>query len=318
MKKATSYKGIFTALVTPFKSNGDIDWYAFDALLDQQIEAGVHGLVPVGTTGEAATLTENESISVIRRTVERASDYAYILAGTGSNSTRKTIEATQSAAEEGIDGALVVTPYYNKPSQQGLVNHFQAVAESVDIDIILYSVPGRSVISIEADTANTLQTSRDNIAGIKESGGDPARVTELRSKCGVDFKIHCGDDNLALPFYALGANGLTSVLSNYDPEICILLYDAWKNGNIETALVLHELIYPLACALFIDSSPAPVKAALSRSNKISDTVRMPLANMPSDLYETLNKVMDKYQQKRSRIFNEYLKTANRTGSELLQ
>ncbi len=309
MNKTTTYKGIFTALVTPFKANGEIDWHAFDALLDRQLEAGIHGLVPVGTTGEAATLSADETMKVIRRTIERAGDYAYILAGTGSNSTQKTVETTQAAAAEGIDGALVVTPYYNKPSQQGLVNHFQAIAESVDIDIILYSVPGRSVISIEAETASILNKNHKNIAGIKEAGGDPARVTTLRDACGVDFDIHCGDDNLALPFYALGASGLTSVLSNYDPEICIRLYDAWQNGDIETALNLHELIYPMASALFIDSSPSPVKAAISRTTKMSDTVRMPLATMHSDLNKKLYKTMDVYQQNRSSIINNYRKSA---------
>ncbi|MBT3204982.1 MAG: 4-hydroxy-tetrahydrodipicolinate synthase [Gammaproteobacteria bacterium] len=309
MNKTTTYEGIFTALVTPFKQNGEIDWHSFDALLDRQLEAGIHGLVPVGTTGEAATLSENETMSIIHRTVKRASDHAYILAGTGSNSTLKTVATTQAAAAEGIDGALVVTPYYNKPSQQGLIKHFQAVAESVDIDIILYSVPGRSVISIEADTANTLKNSLNNIAGIKEAGGDPARVTELRSACGIDFNIHCGDDNLALPFYSLGASGLTSVLSNFDPEICISLYNAWKNGDIETALILHELIYPMASALFIDSSPSPVKAAMSRAGNISDTVRMPLASMSSDLCERLYKSMDSYHENRSDILDNYRKTA---------
>ncbi len=281
MTSSSRLDGIFTALVTPFLENGEIDWPAFDALLDRQLAAGIAGLVPVGTTGEAATLSEKEALAVISHTVKRANGKAYVLAGTGSNSTTKTINSTKQAADAGVDGVLLVTPYYNKPSQQGLMAHYEAVADCALVDNVLYSVPGRAGIAIDAITAGRLSKSRNNIIAIKEAGGDPARVTQLHRECGDDFIIHCGDDGLALPFYALGARGLTSVLSNYDPEICVALYHAWKSGDTERARTLHELIAPLAKALFIDSSPSPVKRALSLHGYMSDQVRLPLVKFNS-------------------------------------
>ncbi len=281
MTSSNRLDGIFTALVTPFMENGEIDWPAFDALLDRQLAAGIAGLVPVGTTGEAATLSEDEALAVISRTVERANGKTYVLAGTGTNSTTKTINSTKRAADAGVDGVLLVTPYYNKPSQQGLIAHYEAVADCAPVDNILYSVPGRAGISIDATTAGGLSKSQGNIIAIKEAGGDPARVTEILRECGDSFIIHCGDDGLALPFYALGARGLTSVLSNYDPEICVALYKTWKSGDTERARALHELIAPFARALFIDSNPSPIKRALSLDGFMSDQVRLPLVKFNS-------------------------------------
>jgi 4-hydroxy-tetrahydrodipicolinate synthase len=276
MTNLTRFDGVFTALVTPFNADLSIDWAAFDRLLDRQLEAGITGLVPVGTTGEAATLTEDEALAVITRTVKRAEGKAYVLAGSGCNVTGTTITASKRAADAGADGVLLITPYYNKPSQDGLIAHFGAVADAVPCDVMLYSVPGRTGVSITPATAAALSASHANIVAIKEAGGDPARVTALRAAAGPEFVVHCGDDGLALPFFALGARGLTSVLSNWRPEVCMALYNAWAAGNAGEALALHEAIVPLAEAMFVESSPAPVKHMLAREGLIAEHLRLPL------------------------------------------
>lgn len=276
MTDLTRFNGVFTALVTPFTETGDIDWNAFDRLIDRQLEAGIAGLVPVGTTGEAATLDDDEALSVIAHTVKRAGNSAYVLAGTGSNVTKKTIAATKRATDAGAHGVLLITPYYNKPTQEGLVAHFSAVAEATPLDVMLYSVPGRTGVAIAPETAATLAQAHRNIVAIKEAGGDPARVTALRAACGPDFVVHCGDDGLALPFFSLGASGLTSVLSNFKPAEVVALYRAWAEGRREEALALHERLAPLASAMFVESSPSPVKRALALAGAMSDHVRLPL------------------------------------------
>ena len=295
----TRFDGVFTALVTPFTPDMKIDWPAFDALIDRQLEAGIHGLVPVGTTGEAATLTEDEAVAVIERTVERAKGKAYILAGTGSNSTEKTIKATKRAADAGADGVLLVTPYYNKPSQAGLIAHYEAVSSCASLDNILYSVPGRAGIAIATETAAHLSNSCANIVAIKEAGGDAARVTDLRLSCNDDFVVHCGDDGLALAFYALGARGLTSVLSNYDPEICVAIYDAWKSGNLNRALVLTDTAKSMADAMFIDSSPSPAKYAAAKLELMKETTRLPVVGLSADTKRSMDGVIQNYRITRS-------------------
>ncbi|NCO17737.1 MAG: 4-hydroxy-tetrahydrodipicolinate synthase, partial [Alphaproteobacteria bacterium] len=183
--------GVFTALVTPFTDTGAIDWPAFDALIERQLAAGIAGLVPVGTTGEAATLADDEALALITRTVKRVAGRAYVLAGTGSNVTAKSIAASRRAADAGADGVLLITPYYNKPSQAGLVAHFSAIAAATPVDVMLYSVPGRTGIAIAPETAAELAATCRNIVAIKEAGGDVARATALRAACGPDFVVHC-------------------------------------------------------------------------------------------------------------------------------
>lgn len=276
MNTPTRFDGVFTALVTPFTAAGAIDWTALDRLVTQQIEAGITGLVPVGTTGEAATLSEAEQLAVISRVVSRAEGAAYVLAGSGTNDTARTLDATRRATEAGVDGVLLITPYYNRPSQQGLVAHFTAVAMTTHVDVMLYSVPARTGVAIAPETAAELARSCANIVAIKEAGGDPGRVTALRAACGPDFAVHCGDDGLALPFYALGACGLTSVLSNLRPRDVVGLHRAWRNGDHETALALHDKLAPLAAAMFLEPSPSPVKHALAIEGLIEDNLRLPM------------------------------------------
>jgi 4-hydroxy-tetrahydrodipicolinate synthase len=276
MTNPNRFDGVFTALVTPFDALGEIDWDAWDRFVDWQIESGITGLVPVGTTGEAATLSEDEAAQLIERTVRRAEGRAYVLAGAGSNSTAKSVAATRRAFDAGADGVLHITPYYNKPGQEGLFAHFSAIAGAASGDIMLYSVPGRTAIAIEPATAARLAGAHRNIVAIKEAGGDPARTTQLRAACGSDFVVHCGDDGLALAFYALGARGLTSVLSNIRPAECVALYDAWASGDHEDALDRHERLAALASAMFVESSPGPAKFVLEREGRMRGGLRLPL------------------------------------------
>lgn len=288
----TRFDGVFTALVTPFSDTGTIDWRAFDILIDRQLEAGVRGLVPVGTTGEAATLDEDEAQALIAHTVRRAGNAAYVLAGTGSNVTRKTIAATARAVDAGAHGVLLITPYYNKPSAEGLVAHFGAAAEAAGAaDVMVYSVPGRTGVAIAPETAAELARSHRNIVAIKEAGGDPARVTALRAACGPGFVVHCGDDGLALPFFALGARGLTSVLSNWRPTEVVALHRAWVAGERDTALALHDWLSPLAASMFCEASPGPVKRALAMEGLMSDRVRLPLVPLSHRGDATLREAM---------------------------
>lgn len=276
MNKPTRFDGVFTALVTPFDDRGEIDWDSFDRFLDWQIASGIAGLVPVGTTGEAATLSEFEAAALIERTVKRAEGKVYVLAGAGSNNTGRAVAATRRAFDAGADGVLHITPYYNKPGQAGLVAHFSAVAKAARGDVMLYSVPGRTAIAVEAATAAELAASHPNVVAIKEAGGDPTRCTALRTACGRDFVIHCGDDGLALAFFALGARGLTSVLSNVRPAECVALHRAWVSGDRDAALNLHERLAPAAAAMFVESSPGPAKFMLEREGRMGRTMRLPL------------------------------------------
>lgn len=295
MNNPTRFDGVFTALVTPFTETGNIDWPAFDALVDRQLAAGVAGLVPVGTTGEAATLSTEESSALIARTVERANGAAYVLAGTGSNDTRKAIDATRRAADLGIDGVLLVTPYYNRPSQEGMIEHFLAIADAAPVDNVLYNVPGRTGVSLEPETVATLAQHHKRIVAIKEAGGDPARVSALRRACGSEFIIHCGDDGLALAFYALGARGLTSVFANYDPDLCVALWNAWTAGDTGKALWLHEISKPIMDGMFIDNSPAPVKYLIARTHGMSDYVRLPIRRITNEKRDILMSLFERFQ-----------------------
>ena len=290
------FEGIFTALITPFTETGSIDWTALDRLIDRQLEAGIAGLVPVGTTGEAATLSDEEALSVISHVVLRAKGHAYIMAGTGSNVTTKAVLASRRAADVGVNGVLLVTPYYNKPSQNGLKAHYAAIATAVDVDIMLYSVPGRTGVEIETETASALAKSHANILAIKEAGGSVERVSALRRACGSSFAIHCGDDGLALPFLSVGACGVTSVLSNYLPKECVALYRAWASGQHETALAIHERLLPVATAMFVESNPCPVKRALALDGLIHDAVRLPLVQISSHSDQTLKQTLSVYRE----------------------
>lgn len=286
---------VFTALVTPFDAAGAFDEGAFASLLRSQLDQGIRGLVPAGTTGETSTLTEDERDLLIAATVRGAEGKAFVMAGTGSNNTAKAVEWTRKAEQLGADGCLVVTPYYNKPSQDGLRRYFAAIAESTTLPIILYSVPSRCGVEIAPQTAAMLRRDHANIVGIKEAGGSVERVTEIRRACGGEFMIYSGDDALTLPFLSVGAVGVISVISNLAPALLLDLFAAWDERNAPAAREIHERLHALAKAIFIESNPAPVKSALAMQGMILETVRSPLAPLtPASrqfLKETLDAVM---------------------------
>lgn len=289
------FKGVFTALVTPFK-NGEVDSDTYGSLVERQIEAGVAGLVPVGTTGEAATLTEQEAETLIKKTVELAKGRAYVLAGAGANDTTKAVEKARRAEAAGADGLLVVTPYYNKPSQAGLVAHYSAIAEATKLPIVLYSVPGRCGVEIAPETCAKLLDQHDNIVAIKEAGGNPTRVTQLRAACGDRLIVHSGDDALTLPFMSLGAAGVTSVVSNVAPREVVAMVDAWLRGETAKALELHELIAELTDSMFIESNPGPVKAAMAISNLVGPEMRLPMVPVTEPTRERLKVVLSRFSE----------------------
>lgn len=291
---AERFTGVFTALVTPFR-DGRVDTGAFEALVERQIAAGVAGLVPVGTTGEAATLTADEAADLIARTVRIAAGRAFVMAGAGTNSTEPTIAAVRRAEAAGADGILTITPYYNKPSQTGLVQHYSAVAAATDLPVMLYSVPGRTGVQIDASTAAVLAENAPNIIGIKEAGGRVERISELREACGPAFVIHSGDDGLTLPFLSLGATGVTSVVSNYAPAAMVAMLEAWRRGAQADALALHESLGPLFEALFIESNPVPVKTALAETGLMEPGVRAPLAELTPVSREVLLDAMSHFE-----------------------
>jgi 4-hydroxy-tetrahydrodipicolinate synthase len=283
---ARPFTGTYTALVTPF--HGDkLDDEALRRLVRDQIRAGVDGVVPMGTTGESPTLDYEEHIEVIERTVDFAAGKIKVLAGTGGNSTSEAIYLTQGAEKVGADGSLQVTPYYNKPTQEGLFQHFRAVARSTHLPIVLYSVPGRCGLEIEVETTRRLAAACPSIVGIKEAGGSADRVSQLRAALGNSFTILSGDDSLTIPFMAVGADGVISVASNVLPREVARMVQAFAAGKISLAQKMHHKLYRLFKDLFIETNPIPVKAALAMMGKIHEEYRLPLLPMNASNRATL-------------------------------
>ncbi len=289
------FRGIFTAVVTPFR-NGDIDFPAFEKLVETQIAAGITGIVAVGTTGESPTLTHDEKHEVIQRAIKIANGRCQVIAGAGTNSTRDSIEATKFAEKAGADGALLVAPYYNKPSQEGLFRHFKAIADATSLPVMLYNIPGRCVIDIGPDTVVRLAESCRNIVSIKEASGSVERVGELRRRLPKEFTIMSGDDSLTLPFMAVGAAGVVSVASNLFPaEICALVR-ACDSGDYKLAETLHRKLFSLFKDLFIEPNPVPAKSALAWRGAMSNEVRLPLCEMTEANQVRLRKTLDEFER----------------------
>lgn len=288
------YQGLYTAIITPFKNN-EVDYDALKALVEAQIAAGVDGVVPVGTTGESPTLTHSEHMEVIRRTIEFAAGRCQVIAGTGSNSTVEAIEMTKEAAAMGADGTLQVCPYYNKPSQEGLYQHFKAIAESTDLPVLLYSIPGRSVIEISVDTVARLAADCPTIVAIKEAGGSVERVNQLVQALPADFSILSGDDGLTVPFISCGAVGLVSVTSNVAPAEMKELVTAALSGDGKRALELQKKYYPLMKGLMsLDTNPVPIKAALALRGDISWEIRLPLVPLAPEKHDKLAQLLRQF------------------------
>ena len=277
MTVKTSFRGSFTALVTPF-SNGSLDEKAFRGLVDWQIAEGTNGLVPVGTTGESPTLSHEEHRRVVEWCIEQAKGRVPVIAGSGSNSTREAIELSQHAEKAGADAVLIVTPYYNKPTQEGLYQHFKAINDAIGIPIIIYNIPMRSVIDMSVDTMARL-FELDHVAGVKDATANVVRVSQQRAAMGEGFNQLSGEDATVLGFMAHGGHGCISVTSNVAPRLCAEFQAACLKGDYGNALNLHDKLMPLHTALFIETNPAPAKYALSVLGKCADTVRLPMVRL---------------------------------------
>ena len=284
------FSGAFTALVTPFR-NGEVDVEALEGMVEFQIQNGIHGLVPCGTTGETPAMSESEDRLVIETVVRVANGRLPVIAGTGSNSTDMAIKYTKMAEEVGADGSLQVAPYYNKPTQEGLYRHFAAVAESTDLPIILYNIPGRTSVTIDAETTARL-AEIPNIVGTKEATLSMNMAMDVMSLCGEGFDVLSGDDPVTLPLMSLGGRGVISVASNVAPAAVSDMVNALLKGNWERGRELHYELLPLFRALFVETNPIPVKTAASILGLCSDEMRMPMIPLQGENLNTLRRIME--------------------------
>lgn len=291
--KAARFTGSLVPVVTPFE-HGGVDYASLKALIERLIEQGSHGIVACGTTGESSTLTVEEHESVIKFIVRTTEGRVPVIAGTGANSTAETIELTLSAAELGADGALLVTPYYNKPTQEGLFLHYQEVARACPgLPIILYNVPGRTGVNLEPDTVWRL-TAFERIIGIKEASGNMRQLSDIIRLCGERIAVYSGDDYTTLPAYALGAVGTISVTANVLPKKVAAMWESWKKGDHEEATTIHYELEPLNAAMFLESNPIPVKSALAMMGFAREEYRLPLCRMSPANREKLAAVLRQY------------------------
>jgi 4-hydroxy-tetrahydrodipicolinate synthase len=283
------FKGSIVAIVTPFKK-GKVDEKALGDLIEWHISQGTHGIVPCGTTGESATLDYKEHYRVIEFTIEKVNKRVPVIAGTGANATDETIMLTKQAKKYGADAALLVTPYYNKPTQEGLYRHYKEVAEAVDIPLVLYNVPGRTAVNMLPSTVARLAEIK-NIVAIKEASGDMKQVSEIIRLCGDRITVISGDDFTTLPLLALGGKGVISVSANVAPKDVSTMCSLWLKGQYDKARAIHYKLEPLNAAMFIETNPIPVKTALAMMGRIQEELRLPLCEMSSANKEKLRKVL---------------------------
>ena len=288
------FQGTHTALITPFR-NGEVDTDAFRALIDRQVKGGVDGIVPCGTTGESPTLGRKEHLRVIELAVEYAAGRIKVIAGTGANATSEAIHLTTEAAKLGVDATLQVCPYYNKPSQEGLYQHYKAIAQCSDLPIMLYSIPGRSVIEIAVNTIARLAADCPTIIANKEAGGDPERVTQIKAALPDDFQILSGDDPLTIEFMKRGAVGLVSVATNLIPDVMAELVRAMAQGRVDDAEDIQAQYGTLLTTLMsIDTNPVPIKSAVAMQGHCTDELRLPLVNLSAENMAVLSDTMASY------------------------
>ncbi len=287
------FEGAHTALITPFENgNRSLDEAALRALVEKQVAAGISGLVPVGTTGESPTVSHDEHQRVIEVTVEAVNKRCLVTAGTGSNSTREAIAMTQAAEKAGVDAALLVAPYYNKPSQEGLYQHYKAIAEATSLPIMLYSIPGRCGIAIEVDTVARLHDACPNIRAMKEAGGNPERVSQLKAATPDVFDILSGDDSLTIPFMSVGAVGVVSVAGNLIPQAMTDIVKAVNADRLADALAIHEKYYPLFSSfLKLDTNPVPIKAAMHLAGYCGPDLRLPMVALSEEKTAELRTIL---------------------------
>jgi 4-hydroxy-tetrahydrodipicolinate synthase len=283
------FSGSIVAIVTPFR-NGKVDERTFGDLIEWQIANGTNGIVPCGTTGESATLTHEEHRRVVKLTVEVVKKRVPVIAGTGSNSTDEAISLTRHAKAAGADGALLITPYYNKPTQEGLYRHYKAVAEAVDIPVVLYNIPGRTGVNMLPATVSRLAVMK-NIVGVKEGSGSVQQASEIAQACGDRLTVLAGDDALTLPMMAVGAKGVITVTANIMPKEMAQLVASFQAGRIDEARCIHFALSPLFAALFYETNPIPIKEAMGMMGKIDPELRLPLCTMSADNRTQLTRVL---------------------------
>src|SRR5262245_17858535 len=289
-RSATMFKGSLVALITPMREDGAVDEKAYERFVDWQIREGTKGVIPVGTTGESPTLSHDEHKRVVEIAVGVAKGRVPVIAGTGSNSTAEAIRLTRHAKQAGADAALVVTPYYNKPTQEGLFQHFKAIHDAAGLQIIIYNIPGRCVIDMTVDTMARL-AKLPNIVGVKDATQDLARPLATRLAIGPKFCQLSGEDATALPFLAQGGHGCISVTANIAPRLCADMHDAWQRGDIDAAMAINERLMPLHQALFCETSPGPVKYAANLLGFCSAETRMPLAEIAETSKERVKRAL---------------------------
>lgn len=282
-------KGSMTALITPFR-NGGVDWKAFDDLVERQIAQGTHAVIACGTTGESPVLSPDEHRDIVGRCIAVVKGRIPVIAGTGSNCTAKTIEMTRHAKEAGADAALIVAPYYNKPTQEGLYAHYRTVAEAVNTPIILYNIPGRSVVDIKNETMMRL-AKVPNIIGVKDATGDLSRPKQVLETIGADFIQLSGEDATVIDFMTAGGHGCISVTSNVVPDLCAQMHNAWINGDKIQARTINDRLMPLHKAMFFETSPAPAKYAMSRLGLCTDELRLPLVSASPAARKAMDEAM---------------------------
>jgi 4-hydroxy-tetrahydrodipicolinate synthase len=296
MKRPRQFTGSYTAIVTPFR-RGAVAFDEIRKLVEFQIKGGISGLVPVGTTGESPTVTHEEHLDIIRCTIEAARGRVPVIAGTGSNSTHEAVVMTKVADEAGADGMLLVAPYYNRPTQEGIFRHFSTIAEVTDKPIVLYSIPGRCGVEIGVGVIERLRAKYPHVAHVKEAGGSVDRVDQIVSALGDSVTVLSGDDSLTLPFMAVGAKGVISVASNYLPREVSKLAALALAGEYAKARALHRRLYPLFKTFFIESNPSPVKFAMARAGLIgSEEVRLPLCPLSDASRKTLTAALASYHR----------------------
>jgi 4-hydroxy-tetrahydrodipicolinate synthase len=285
------FSGTFTALVTPFR-NGEVDVEALEGMVEFQIQHGVSGLVPCGTTGETPAMSEAEDRVVVGTVVRITNGRVPVIAGTGSNSTDMAIKYTKMAEEVGADGSLQVAPYYNKPTQEGLFRHFAAIAESTDLPLVIYNIPGRTGVTITAETMARLWEEIPNVVGVKDSTLSMNMISDMRGLCGENFSILSGDDPMTLPVVALGGQGVISVASNVAPAAVSDMVKALLSGDFDRGRELHYELLPLFRALFVETNPIPVKTAASLLGLCSDEMRLPMVPLSGENLGVLQRVME--------------------------
>ncbi|MGB2096960.1 MAG: 4-hydroxy-tetrahydrodipicolinate synthase, partial [Candidatus Puniceispirillales bacterium] len=285
--------GSYVALVTPF-SNGVVDEAAFRKLVSWQIDQGTNGLIPVGTTGESPTLSHDEHKQVVELCIDEAAGRVPVIAGAGSNATAEAVDFVRHASQAGADAVLVVTPYYNKPTQNGLMRHYEAVADASDVPVVIYDIPGRSVVSMDIDTMVAL-AEHDNITGVKDSSQDLSRPTMLANAIGSGFSLLSGEDGTALPFRAAGGHGCISVTANIAPRLLSDMHAAWDKGDIAEAMAINARLMPLHSAMFCETSPGPVKYAASLLGMGSADMRLPMTSISDASKQTIKQVMQQLE-----------------------